>query len=62
MTMQPTGTTTGANNLSISMSMVLITAAQRTFPASEFEIPAGYTPATSQSMMQNVLANMPKQK
>jgi hypothetical protein len=62
MTMQPTGGATGSKDLSISMDMVLITAAKRTFPASEFEIPAGYTPATSQSMMQNVLANMPKQK
>jgi hypothetical protein len=62
MTMQPTGGAAGSKDLSISMDMVLITAAKRTFPASEFEIPAGYTPATSQSMMQNVLANMPKQK
>jgi len=63
MTMQPSGGgTKGSNDLSISMSMVLITAGQRTFPASEFEIPEGYTPATTQSMMQNVLANMPGQK
>jgi len=41
---------------------VLITAAQRSFPASEFEIPAGYTPYNQQSMMQNIMANMGKQK
>jgi hypothetical protein len=60
MTMlQSTG---GSNDLTISMNMVLITAAQRSFPASEFEIPAGYTPYNQQSMMQNIMANMGKQK
>jgi hypothetical protein len=61
MTMQPTGVTS-SKDLSISMDMVLITAARRNFPASEFEIPAGYTPYNQQSMMQNIMAAMPKQK
>jgi hypothetical protein len=54
----------GANSkdLTISMNMILITAAQRNFPASEFEIPAGYTVYNSQSMMQNIMASLPKQK
>jgi hypothetical protein len=61
MTLQPTGGTS-SKDLSISMDMVLITAARRNFPASEFEIPAGYTPYNQQSMMQNIMAAMPKQK
>jgi Domain of unknown function (DUF4412) len=48
--------------LNISTNMVLITASRRNFPASLFEIPAGYTPATNQSMFNNMMANMPKQK
>jgi hypothetical protein len=65
MTMQPTGGSAGtptSKELTFSMEMVLITATQRTFPASEFEIPAGYTPYNSQSMMENIMAAMPKQK
>ena len=61
MTLQPTGGTS-PKDLSISMDMVLITAARRSFPASEFEIPAGYTPYNQQSIMQNIMATMPKQK
>jgi hypothetical protein len=48
--------------LNISTNMVLVTAARRNFPASMFEIPAGYTPATNQSMFANMMANMPKQQ
>ena len=61
MTMQQTGGT-NPKDLTISMDMVLITAARRSFPASEFEIPAGYTPYSQQSMMENIMAAMPKQK
>ena len=62
MTMQQSTGGAPSKDLTISMSMVLITAAQRNFPASEFEIPAGYTPYNQQSMMQNIMAAMPKQK
>jgi hypothetical protein len=66
MTMAPTGGaakgTATSKELTVSTDMVLITAARRSFPASMFEIPAGYTPANSQSMFANMMATMPKQK
>jgi hypothetical protein len=66
MTMAPTGGaasgTATSKELTISTDMVLITAARRNFPASMFEIPAGYTPSNSQSMMGNIMAAMPRQK
>ncbi len=61
MIMAPIGGGT-PNSLSISSNMVLITAARRDFPASMFEIPAGYTPSTMQSMLGNIMATMPQQK
>jgi len=62
MTMTPTGGAATSKELTFSTDVVLITAARRTFPASVFEIPAGYTPANSQSMFANMMATMPKQK
>jgi hypothetical protein len=65
MTMQHTGEATGtatSKELTFSMEMVLITATRKSFPASEFEIPAGYAPANTQSVMENIMAAMPKQK
>jgi Fe-S cluster assembly iron-binding protein IscA len=62
MTMTPTGEAASSKDLAISTNMVLITAARRSFPASLFEIPAGYTAANSQSMFANMMATMPKQK
>lgn len=47
----------------VSMNMTLITAARKTFPASMFEIPAGYTPMTGMGMMNGMINSMaPKQK
>lgn len=40
---------------SIGMDMVLITATRKTFPASTFEIPAGYTPMTGMGMMNGLM-------
>lgn len=62
MTSASMGGASTSKDLTISTNMVLITAARRNFPASEFEIPAGYTPYNQQSMMQNIMAAMPKQK
>lgn len=66
MTMVPTGGaatgTATSKELTFSTDVVLVTAARRNFPASMFEIPAGYTPANSQSMFANMMATMPKQK
>ena len=39
----------------ISMDMQLITAARKDFPASMFQIPSGYTAASSQSMFANMM-------
>ncbi len=63
--MQPASGATGtgaSKDLSISMDMVLITVERRNFPASLFEIPAGYTPFNSQSTIGNIMAGMPKQQ
>jgi Domain of unknown function (DUF4412) len=62
MTMTQAGGAAISKDLAISTDMVLITAARRSFPASLFEIPAGYTPSNSQSMFANMMATMPKQK
>jgi hypothetical protein len=50
-------------SMQFSMSMVLITAGRKDFPASMFEIPAGYTAMTSQNMFGNLmLQQQQKQK
>jgi Domain of unknown function (DUF4412) len=47
----------------IGMDMILITASRKTFPASTFEIPAGYTPMTGIGVMNGLMNGMaPKQK
>jgi hypothetical protein len=47
-------------NQSVSMNMLLMSAVRKTFPASMFEIPAGYTPATGMGMMNGMLQGMHK--
>jgi hypothetical protein len=47
----------------IDMNMVLITATRKSFPASTFEIPPGYTPMTGMGMFNGMINSMvPKQK
>jgi uncharacterized protein DUF4412 len=43
---------------SINMNMILITADRKTFPASTFEIPAGYVPMTGMGMMNGLMNSM----
>jgi hypothetical protein len=43
---------------SINMNMILITADRKTFPASTFEIPAGYVPMTGMGMMNGLMNGM----
>jgi Domain of unknown function (DUF4412) len=47
-------------NPTFSMNMVLMSAVRKTFPASMFEIPAGYTPATGMGMMNGMLQGIHK--
>lgn len=44
-----------AQAMQFSMNMVLITAARKDFPASMFEIPAGYTAMNSQNIFGNLM-------
>jgi hypothetical protein len=44
-----------AQSMQFSMNMVLITAGRRDFPASMFEIPAGYTAMNTQNMFTNMM-------
>ncbi|MDR3714659.1 MAG: DUF4412 domain-containing protein [Puia sp.] len=45
----------GATSKTFTMYMVLITADRKTFPASQFQVPSGYTAATSQNMFGNLM-------
>lgn len=47
----------------VGMNMVLITATRKSFPASTFEIPPGYTPMTGMGLLNGMINSMtPKQK